>query len=68
MDRLQSAFTIYENRVKQNIKVFRHEDAPVSLGLVIDNSASMQNKRAKVGSAALALAAGRRRHYHRPAE
>ncbi|HKW97898.1 MAG TPA: VWA domain-containing protein [Bryobacteraceae bacterium] len=53
----QSAFSIYENGVKQQIKVFRREDVPVSLGLVIDNSASMRDKRAKVGSAALALVA-----------
>src|SRR5579859_4138586 len=51
----QSAFTIYENGVKQEIKMFRREDVPVSLGLIIDNSASMHDKRAKVGSAALAL-------------
>jgi VWFA-related protein len=51
----QSAFTVYENAVKQEITTFRREDVPVSLGLVIDNSASMHEKRAKVGSAALAL-------------
>jgi VWFA-related protein len=51
----QSAFTIYENGVKQEIKMFRREDVPVSLGLIIDNSASMHDKRAKVASAALAL-------------
>jgi Ca-activated chloride channel family protein len=53
----QSAFSVYENGVKQEIKVFRQEDAPVSLGLIIDNSASMHDKRAKVGSAALGLVA-----------
>jgi len=51
----QSAFTVYENGVKQEITTVRREDVPVSLGLVIDNSASMHDKRAKVGSAALAL-------------
>ena len=51
----QSAFTVYENGVKQEIKMFRREDVPVSLGLIIDNSASMHDKRAKVASAALAL-------------
>jgi len=51
----QSAFTVYENGVKQEITTFRREDVPVSLGLVIDNSASMHEKREKVGSAALAL-------------
>jgi len=51
----QEAFTVYENGVQQPIRVFRHEDVPVSLGLVIDNSGSMRDKRAKVESAALAL-------------
>jgi VWFA-related protein len=35
--------------------VFKREDVPVSMGLVIDNSGSMRDKRAKVESAALAL-------------
>ena len=51
----QSAFTVYENGVKQEIKVFRQEDVPVSLGLVIDNSASMNDKKDRVASAALAM-------------
>lgn len=51
----KSAFTVYEDGVKQEISTFRRQDVPVSLGLVIDNSASMHDKRAKVGSAALAL-------------
>ena len=52
----QEAFTVYENGVQQPIKVFKHEDVPVSLGLIIDNSGSMQNKRANVVDAALAFA------------
>lgn len=51
----QSAFHVFENDVEQRIKVFRQEDAPVSLGLVIDNSASMKEKRARVAAAALTL-------------
>ena len=51
----KSAFTVYENGEKQEIKVFRQEDVPVSLGLIIDNSASMHDKRERVASAALAL-------------
>jgi Ca-activated chloride channel homolog len=51
----QSAFTVYENKVKQVIRRFRREDVPVSLGLVIDNSGSMRNKIEKVKAAALAL-------------
>ena len=51
----QSAFAVYEDGAKQEIKVFRQEDVPISLGLIIDNSASMGPKREKVASAALAM-------------
>ncbi len=51
----QSAFRVYENGVQQNIRLFRREDIPVSMGIVIDNSASMKDKRAKVAAASLAL-------------
>jgi VWFA-related protein len=51
----KSAFTVYENGVKQDVTVFRQEDVPISLGLIIDNSASMENKRQRVNSAALAM-------------
>jgi Ca-activated chloride channel homolog len=50
-----SAFRVYENGAPQQVKVFRREDAPISLGLVVDRSPSMVNKREKVASAALAL-------------
>ena len=51
----QDAFTVLENGVPQSIKVFRREDVPVSMGLIVDNSGSMRDKRAKVEAAALAL-------------
>jgi len=51
----KSAFSVTENGVPQEIKVFKAEDIPVSLGLVIDNSGSMRDKRAKVEAASLAL-------------
>ncbi|HUE04719.1 MAG TPA: VWA domain-containing protein [Bryobacteraceae bacterium] len=51
----RSAFTVYENDEKQAPSVFKQEDAPISLGLIIDNSASMTDKRDRVASAALAL-------------
>jgi VWFA-related protein len=51
----QSAFTVFENKVKQEIRKFKREDVPVALGLVIDNSGSMRNKLVKVEAAALAL-------------
>jgi VWFA-related protein len=51
----KSAFTVLEDSVRQDISVFRQEDVPVSLGLIIDNSASMRNKRERVVSSALAM-------------
>ena len=52
----REAFTVYENGKRQPIAVFRRDDIPVSLGLLIDNSGSMRTLRAKVEAAALALA------------
>src|SRR6516162_1851314 len=46
-------FQVFEDKVQQQIKLFAHEDVPISLGLVIDNSGSMRNKRERVNSAAL---------------
>ncbi len=51
----QSAFQIFEDGVLQTIKVFKREDVPVSMALVIDNSGSMRGKRQAVEAAALAL-------------
>lgn len=51
----RSAFSVYENGVLQQIKDFKHEDVPVSLGLIIDNSGSMREKRQAVESSALTL-------------
>ena len=51
----RTAFKVFENGVEQNLKVFRREDVPVSMGLIIDNSGSMRDKRQKVEAAALAL-------------
>jgi Ca-activated chloride channel family protein len=48
----QSAFQVYENGVQQQVKLFKREDIPVSMGLVVDNSGSMRDKRAKVAAAA----------------
>jgi len=49
-------FRIYEDGVLQTIKYFSHEDIPVTVGLVVDNSGSMGSKRADVIAAALAFA------------
>jgi VWFA-related protein len=52
----RGAFTVYENNKRQPITLFRRDDIPVSLGLLIDNSGSMRTLRSKVEAAALALA------------
>jgi VWFA-related protein len=51
----QDAFSVSENDVKQDILLFKREDIPVSMGLIIDNSGSMRPKRSSVEAAALAL-------------
>jgi VWFA-related protein len=51
----RSAFRVLEDGVEQQLKVFKLEDAPVSLGLIMDSSGSMLGKRDKVKAAALAL-------------
>src|SRR5580765_2410179 len=48
-------FHVYEDGVPQTIASFRHEDLPVSLGILIDSSGSMYDKRAAVDQAALDL-------------
>ncbi len=52
----RNAFTVYENGKQQPITLFRRDDVPVTLGLVIDNSGSMRTLRAKVEAAALDFA------------
>ena len=51
----KNAFTVYENNQTQTITSFRHEDIPVAMGIVIDNSGSMREKRDKVNKAAINL-------------
>jgi Ca-activated chloride channel homolog len=51
----QSAFKVYENGAEQPVKAFSNRDVPVSMGIVIDNSGSMRDKRASVNAASLAL-------------
>ena len=48
-------FTVLEQNTPQTITHFRHEDVPVAMGVVIDNSGSMREKRDKVNKAALNL-------------
>jgi Ca-activated chloride channel homolog len=51
----RNAFTVFEDGKPQNIISFHHEDIPVSIGILIDNSGSMREKRSKVNQAALNL-------------
>lgn len=51
----RSAFKVFEDDTPQAITSFRYEDIPVALGIVIDNSGSMREKRDKVNKAALNL-------------
>jgi VWFA-related protein len=51
----KSAFTVYENGQPQQITSFLHEDVPVALGIVIDNSGSMRDKRPAVNQATINL-------------
>jgi len=45
-------FHVFEDNVEQKITYFAQEDAPVSVGLVFDSSASMRNKMRKSWEAA----------------
>ena len=51
----KSAFTVFENGQPQQIKNFVHEDIPVALGILIDNSGSMRDKRPAVNKATINL-------------
>ncbi len=48
-------FRITEDGVPQTISSFLHQDIPISLGILVDNSGSMRTKRQAVNTAALDL-------------
>jgi VWFA-related protein len=48
-------FTVLEDGVPQKLLSFNREDEPVAIGLLIDNSQSMMNKRSQVVAAAKAF-------------
>lgn len=48
-------FRVWEDGVLQTTGSFLHQDQPVSLGILVDNSGSMRDKRAAVNTAALNL-------------
>lgn len=48
-------FTVFEDGAPQKITTFGQADVPVSLGIIIDNSGSMRDKRPAVAQAAINL-------------
>ena len=48
-------FRVFEDNVQQKVSVFSHADIPVTMGIVIDDSGSMREKREAVNAAALAF-------------
>jgi Ca-activated chloride channel homolog len=54
-DLTQDNFRVWEDDAPQTISSFDHRDVPISLGILVDNSGSMRDKRAAVDAAALQL-------------
>ena len=54
-DLKQSDFAVFEDGALQRITHFKHEDIPVSLGILVDNSGSMRDKRSAVTKAVVNL-------------
>jgi Ca-activated chloride channel homolog len=52
----ETDFHVFEDRVPQTIRLFQHEDVPVAVGLIVDNSGSMRRKKKDVTAAALTFA------------
>jgi VWFA-related protein len=48
-------FKVWEDGTPQTVTAFQHQDVPVSMGILVDNSGSMRDKRAAVNEAALDL-------------
>ena len=54
-DLAKGDFQVWEDGIPQTVNAFQHQDEPVSLGILVDNSGSMRDKRAAVNAAALNL-------------
>jgi Ca-activated chloride channel homolog len=54
-DLAKDDFKVWEDGAPQTVTAFQHQDVPVSMGILIDNSGSMRDKRAAVNEAALDL-------------
>src|SRR5262245_7104227 len=48
----QEHFAVYEDKVQQDISLFKQEDVPLSVGLVVDVSGSMTDKLSTLNTAA----------------
>lgn len=46
-------FAVFEDGRQVPLKIFRQEDVPVSVGILVDNSGSMRDKRLRVNAAAV---------------
>ena len=51
----QENFRLFEDQIQQDISVFKHEDIPVSLGLVLDNSRSIEPRKQRLDAAAVSF-------------
>jgi len=51
----RKSFRVWEDGVPQTTASFQHQDLPVSIGILVDNSGSMRDKRQAVKMAALNL-------------
>jgi Ca-activated chloride channel family protein len=52
-DLKQDNFRVFEDGVQQKLAVFSHADIPVTMGIVIDDSGSMREKRRAVNAASV---------------
>lgn len=52
-DLKQGNFRVFEEKAEQKISLFSRDDIPVTMGLVVDNSGSMREKREQVNAAAM---------------
>ena len=56
-DLRQHQFTVYDNNESRPIQFFASDDAPATIGLVIDSSGSMRGRREDIAAAVTALVA-----------
>jgi Ca-activated chloride channel homolog len=48
----EQSFEVYEDGARQRIRLFKNEDIPVTIGLVVDHSSTMRRKLVEVSAAA----------------